>query len=213
MLRRPPRPGEPPAEVVSRPAATKDDPVIASRAFPKFLSGLVGRDHLTFIDLGPAIGTNLEFFSTRTACKFYIDDLFAEIEAQGRAGTRDKLATTLPARVTQPDASVDAILCWDIFDFLDKAASQGLARELVRVLKPGGSLFGFFFNQIGEQKRLYTRFIIQDESHFRHRTSPATPVPIQVLPNRDIIRLFEGLLVSDSFLLLTHTREIVFRKK
>lgn len=200
-------------QAAPRPAGSPSEPVVASRAFPKFLSTLSGREHSTFIDLGPAVGSNLEFFAERTACKFFIDDLFAEIETQARAGTRENLAKILPERITQPDASVDAVLCWDIFDFLDKAAAQGLARELVRVLKPGGALFGFFYNQIGQQKTQYTRFIIQDETHFRHRTSPASPVAVQVLPNRDIIRLFEGLLVSDSFLLLTHTREIVFRKK
>lgn len=213
MLRRAPRPGEQPPVAAPPRADTPAEPVVASRAFPKVLSALSGRDHLTFIDAGPAVGSNLEFFSQRTACKFYIDDLFAEIEAEARAGTREKLATILPARVGQPDASIDAVLCWDIFDFLDKASSQALAREFVRVLKPGGILFGFFWNQIGHQKTQYTKYIIQDEGHFRHRTSPATAVPIQVLPNRDIIRLFDGLLVSDSFLLLTHTREIVFRKK
>lgn len=212
-LRRAPRPGEVAPEALPRAAANPAEPLVASRAFPKFLSSLSGREHSTFIDLGPAVGSNLEFFAERTSCKFFIDDLFAEIEAQARAGTREKLATTLPARITQPDGSVDAVLCWDIFDFLDKAAAQALARELVRVLKPGGALFGFFYNQIGHEKKQYTKFIIQDESHFRHRTSPATPLPVHVLPNRDIIRLFDGLLVSDSFLLLTHTREIVFRKK
>jgi SAM-dependent methyltransferase len=212
MLRRAPRPGEPPLEAPPRPASS-NDPVVASRAFPKLLASLNGRDYMTFVDVGPAIGSNLEFFAQRTACKFFIDDLFAEVEAHARAGTRERLAEILPGRLTQPDASVDAILCWDIFDFLDKASSQGLARELVRILKPGGILFGLFANQAGTQKTHYTRFVIEDESHFRHRTAPATPVPCQVLPNRDIIRLFDGLLVSDSFLLLTHTREIVFRKK
>jgi hypothetical protein len=33
-----------------------------------------------------------------------------------------------------------------------------------------------------------------------------------VLQNRDIIRLFERLRVSDSFLLQSHVREILFRK-
>jgi hypothetical protein len=212
MLRRAPRPGESAVDAAPRPA-TSGESVVASRAFPKFLSAIAGREHLTFIDVGPAVGSNLEFFAQRTACKFFIDDLFAEIESQARAGTREKLASTLPARITQPDASVDAVLCWDLFDFLDKAAAQALAPQLVRVLKPGGSLFGFFANNVGMEKKQYTRFVIEDETHFRHRSSPASPVSVQVLPNRDIIRLFDGLLVSDSFLLLTHTREIVFRKK
>jgi hypothetical protein len=34
-----------------------------------------------------------------------------------------------------------------------------------------------------------------------------------VLLNRDIIKLFDGLIVSDSFLLKVNTREILFRKQ
>jgi SAM-dependent methyltransferase len=214
MLRRNPRrPDDPADEGAARDVAAQTETHVASRAFPKFLATLAGRDHLTIVDVGPVIGANLEFFAGRASCKFYIEDLFSEIERQARAGTREKLATTLPPHIRQEDATVDAVLCWDIFDFLDKATAQAFARELVRVLKPGGSLFGLFANQVGEQKKHYTKFGIADETHFRHRTLPATPVASQVLPNRDIIRLFEGLIVSDSFLLLTHTREIVFRKK
>lgn len=185
---------------------------MASRAFPKFLSALSGREHVTIVDAGPVIGSNLEFFAERANCRFHVEDLFAEVERQARAGTREKLATVLPERLQRPDGSVDAVLCWDIFDFLDKAAGQALAKEIVRVLKPGGAVFGFFSNAAGQQTH-YTRFVIADESHFRLRTVPATPVARHLLPNRDIIRLFDGLVVAESFLLLTHTREIVFRKR
>lgn len=208
MLRRPPRAdGLPEAVPVVGSAAT-----VASRAFPKFLSALAGREHLTIIDVGPVVGSNLDFFAARAACKIYIEDLFSEIEQHAQAGSRPKLASLLPSRIQQADGTVDAVLCWDIFDFLDKATAQAFARELVRVMRPGGALFGLFSNQAGEQSH-YTKFVIANDSHFLHRTQPATPVARQVLPNRDIIRLFDGLLVSDSYLLLTHTREIVFRKR
>lgn len=212
MLRRAPRRADEPLDPV-REAATESETLVASRAFPKFLATLAGREHVTVVDVGPIIGANVDFFAERSAIKIYIEDLFSEIERHARAGTREQLATVLPGRMRQEEASVDAVLCWDIFDFLDKAAAQAFARELVRVLKPGGSLFGLFANQAGQQKTHYTKFVVADEQHFRHRRHRATPVACQVLPNRDIIRLFEGLLVSDSFLLLTHTREIVFRKR
>ncbi len=208
MLRRAPRADGLPDAV----PVVETETAVASRALPKFLGALAGRDHLTIIDVGPVVGSNLDFFAARAACKVYIEDLFSEIERHARAGTRGKLATVLPPRIHQADASVDAILCWDIFDFLDKASAQPFARELVRVLRPGGALFGLFSNQQGEQTH-YTKFVIAKDSQFLHRTQPATPVARQVLPNRDIIRLFDGLLVSDSYLLLTHTREIVFRKR
>ena len=63
-------------------------------------------------------------------------DPFAEIDRHSRAGTRDLLPETLAKRFTQADASVDGVLCWDIFDFLDVPAAKALAREVVRVLRP-----------------------------------------------------------------------------
>lgn len=210
MLRRAPRrPDDPVSPGAAEPEAYA---LVPTRAYPKFLSALAGRERLTIIDVGPAVGSNIEFFAERAACKIFVEDLYAELERHAREGTRAELATMLPAKIKQPDASVDAVLCWDIFDFLEKPAAQAFARELVRVLRPGGALFGFFANAAGEQTH-YTKFVISDGSHFRHRTTPATPVPRQVLQNRDIIRMFDGLLVSDSYLLLTHTREIVFRKR
>jgi hypothetical protein len=211
MLRRAPRRDDA-APAGAGSAEPESYALVPSRAFPKFLSAIAGREHLTIIDVGPAIGTNVEFFAERAACKIYVEDLYADLELHARANTRPELTKLLSTRVAQPDASVDAVLCWDIFDFLEKAAAQVLARELVRVLKPGGALFGFFANAAGQQTH-YTKFVISEGSHFRHRLQPATQVPRQVLQNRDIIRLFDGLLVSDSYLLLTHTREIVFRKR
>ena len=51
-----------------------------------------------------------------------------------------------------------------------------------------------------------------DDQTLRHRTYPASRGRQRVLQNRDIMRLFETLRVSDSFLLQTNLREILFRK-
>ena len=53
-------------------------------------------------------------------------------------------ATALPkffeTRFSQQEGSVDGILCWDIFDYVDRPAAQALARHLVRILRPDGAL-------------------------------------------------------------------------
>jgi hypothetical protein len=46
----------------------------------------------------------------------------------------------------------------------------------------------------------------------KHRSYPSARGRQAVLPNRDIIRLFSGLRVSDSFLMKNNIREILFRK-
>ncbi len=51
-----------------------------------------------------------------------------------------------------------------------------------------------------------------DQGNLRYRTYAGTRVRQRSLQNRDIIKLFESLRVSDSFLMKTNIREIIFRK-
>jgi hypothetical protein len=53
---------------------------------------------------------------------------------------------------------------------------------------------------------------VVDQGNLRYRTYAGTRVRQHSLQNRDIIKLFESLRVSDSFLMKTNIREIIFRK-
>ena len=111
------------------------------------------------------------------------------------------------------DGSVDGVLCWDIFDFLDPAAARGVAQQVVRVLRPGGAVRGFFCTKAVELSP-FTKFeILEATQSLRHRHHPGTGGPKFVLQNRDIIKMFDGLHVSESFLLKSNTREILLRKR
>jgi hypothetical protein len=52
-----------------------------------------------------------------------------------------------------------------------------------------------------------------DETSLRHRHHSGTGGARQAHQNRDIIKMFDGLAVSDSFLLKSNTREILLRRK
>jgi 2-polyprenyl-3-methyl-5-hydroxy-6-metoxy-1,4-benzoquinol methylase len=106
---------------------------------------------------------------------------------------------------------VDGIICWDFIDYLERPAAQVLAEELARVLRPDGALLAFFATVQTNDPR-YTKYIIADEENLRHRSYPAARCRQTILMNRDIIRLFPTLRVSDSFLLQNNLREILFRK-
>jgi len=114
-------------------------------------------------------------------------------------------------RFPQEPASVDGILCWDVFDFLDRRSARAVADHLVRVLAPNGVLFGFFATAPPADSRL-SKFIVVDDSSLRHRWYAAPRMRQAAMQNRDIITLFGRLRVSDSFLLKTKVREILFRK-
>jgi hypothetical protein len=206
------RPGQPDTQGDAS-AQRGDGPVVPSKAFPKFLSAISHQtDAPAIIDVGPVIGTNVAFFGERLGCKLFIEDLFADYDRHTRAGTLEQLPAAIDSRFRHADASVDGVLCWDFFDFLAKPAAQSLARQIVRMLRPGGAVMGFFCTSSAE-RALYTKYEIVDETSLRHRHHPGTGGPKYVLLNRDIIKMFDGLIVSDSFLLKSNTREILLRRR
>ena len=179
--------------------------------FPRFLAAVAQQPAPVLLDLGPVVGSNITFFGERLACKIYVEDLFADVEAHAKRGERDRLAQFFATRLTQAPDSVDGILCWDLFDFLDRASGQALAGRLVRMLRKGGAVYGFF-GTTAVELRHYSRYVVEAEDTLRLRAYPATPVSRNVLLTRDIIKMFDGLIVAESVLLKSNTRETLFRR-
>ena len=204
---------DPPSSPTDLPPPRGGEQVVPSKAFPKFLSALANQPApSTVIDFGPVIGSNVEFLGDRLGCKLFIEDLMSEIDRRQKAGTMDGMGAALEARLRQPPASVDGILCWDFFDYLDKPAAQLVARHLVNIVRPGGAIMGFFCTA-NVDRAPFTKYEIVDDHSLRHRHHPGNGGPKRTLLNRDIIKMFDGLIVSDSFLLKSNTREILLRKR
>jgi hypothetical protein len=206
-----PRKNEPDVRPQGPASGPVDDPVFATKALHKFLQTLTSREMPVLLDLGPVVGSNVSYFGEQLGCKIFVEDIFADLDRHVREGTLDQLPEFLSKRLPQAEGEVDGILCWDLIDYLDRPAAQALATQLTRVLRPDGALLGFF-GSIAPQDAHYTKFIIVDDVNLKHRSYPAARARQAILLNRDIIRLFSGLRVSDSFLLKNNLREILFRK-
>jgi hypothetical protein len=163
------------------------------------------------LDLGAVVGTNVALFGEQLGCKIYVEDLYDIVERTARRGERESLPERLQARLAHTPGSIDGILCWDLFDYLERPAARALAAQLLPLLRPGGLAHGLFGTTSVELQH-YTRFAVESTDTFRLKTLPATPIGRQVLTTRDIQRLFEGLSVVESVLLRTSAREILFRK-
>jgi hypothetical protein len=198
-------------ETSPAPSAPVADPVFATKALRKLLTSLVSRELPVLLDLGPVVGSNVSFFGEQLGCKIFVEDIFRDLDRHVREGNVAALPGFLETRFQQADGTVDGILCWDLIDYLDRAAAQALAAQLTRVLRPDGALLGFFGTAKPRDAR-YTKYIIVDEVNLRHRSYQAARGRQAALLNRDIIRLFAGLRVSESFLLQNNLREILFRK-
>ena len=201
----------PEGESANPDAPSPHEPAYSTKALAKFLRLLRSRPNPALIDLGPVVGSNVNFFGEQLGCRIRVEDLAADIDRHVKAGTLDELPKFFQTRFPQEADSVDGILCWDLFDFLDRPAALALATALTRLLRPDGALLGFFSTAEGRSP-VYTKYIVVDDSNLRYRTYPASRPRQKNLLNRDIIRMFESLRVAESFLMKNNVREILFRK-
>ena len=183
-----------------------------SSVFATFLSLISSRPAAEVVDLGPAIGSNIAFLGERLGCRIHVKDLYADLERHAREDALDRFPEFLGGRFAEyDDESIDAVLCWDVFDYLMPAAASALAGTLIQALRPGGALLAFF-GAGGVGERSYTRYVIDGDGHFSHRVAAAACGRQQALQNRDILALFPDLKLFESVLLKSGLREVLFCK-
>ena len=190
---------------------TDDESLCPTKAFQKFVACLTAQTAPAVVDVGPVVGSNVAYFGERLGCRIHIVNLYAELDRHTRERTPDGFVQSARERLALPDASVDGVLCWDLLDYLKRSDAQVVAAELTRILRVNGALL-VFFHPAPERKPSYVKYVVVDEMTLSHRPYPACRVRQGGLQNRDVIKLFEGLRVSDSFLLKSNVREILFKK-
>jgi hypothetical protein len=195
-------------------AGASDAPAHPTKALPKFLTTLGQRPQPLLLDLGPVVGQTLTFFGEQLGCKIFVEDLAKDIDRHAKEGRPADPAAFFAQRFPQETGSIDGILCWDLFDFLDKTSGQALAAQLARILRPDGALLAFFntAEQPPNTRSQYTRYVVVDPSHLQHRPYPSQQARQKPLQNRDIQRMFEPLRITEQFLLKSTLREVLFRK-
>lgn len=192
------------------PAAALADQSFPTKALRKFLAALTSRDSPVLMDLGPVVGPNVTFFGERLGCKIILEDLFGDLDRYPK-NSETPFAEYLKTRLKHQDGSVDGILCWNFFDFLDPASAQTLAGALTRLLRTEGTLLAYF-TTVNVAEGRFSKYIILDEDSVKQKPYSAVTRKQTAFPNRDVIRMFEHLKVSESFLLKTNIREFLFRK-
>jgi protein-L-isoaspartate O-methyltransferase len=186
--------------------------IVANNVLASFLSLVSSRPAAEIVDLGPAIGSNIAYLGERLDCRIHVKDLYADLERHAREDALDRFPQFIGGRFAEYDReSIDAVLCWDLFDYLVPTAAIALAGTLMRALRPRGALLAVFGAGVpGESS--YTRYVIDGEGHFHHRVSAASCGRQQILQNRDILALFPDLDLFNSVLLKSGVREVLFCK-
>jgi hypothetical protein len=184
--------------------------ILVSRVLPKFLDALRAVPHPVVVDLGPVVGPNVAFFGERLGCKIIVEDVCAEVDRAARSGATSALPVVFRERFAPWHGAADGVLCWDVFDALDRAAAEALARAVVEALRPGGAVLGWFATTATPPGH-HTRFVVLDERRLELRPYAAAGGRRRVWQSREIMQLFTGLEMTEQVLLKTNRREVLFR--
>ena len=184
--------------------------VYRSLAFAALLEEIRKRPKLQVLDLGSAVGSNVEFLS-QFGCKLYIEDLYAALSSRPTVGEGEIAGPEFfeSFLAVPDDVRFDVVFAWDVFNYLQRRELAYLGEHLRRLCRPGARLLALMssLKQIPAQP---IRFRIVDEENlaYERRTQLERPGP-RYVPAELNDRL-RGFHVDRSFLLRHGIQEYLF---
>ena len=144
------------------------------------------------------------------------------------AGKARRFAQSLPAGSEQPDnspaaqadrflasnlnypvESFDAVLLWDVLDYMDRDAAKQFLPRMTSLVRDGGAILAIFHTRPPEQ---FQRYRVLDAHSLELVPVPTLVQPRHVYQNREIQQLFEKFRTSKTFVSRDQMREGVFVK-
>ena len=196
-----------------------------SNGLKEFLWNLDGLGRGTLLDLGPAWQTTLTFFIER-GFRVSSEDILRgwkaflieeEMRLRNDAEAREKVDMTPSGRATRfmaenlqyPRASFDAVLLWDLLDYLEPLLAKQIVANLTELLRPGGVILAMFHSKKPEG---FQRYRVTDSHTLQVISSPLICPAQKVYQNREIQDLFARYRTSKSFVGRDQLRETLFIK-
>jgi hypothetical protein len=199
-----------------------------SNGLKEFLWNLDGLGHGTLLDLGPAWQTTLNFFIERgfrvssedvlRGWKTFLDEDEARLailnsgDLLGKRTVADyaemkpaaRAARFLETNLRYPVSSFDAVLLWDLLDYLDPAMTTLMIDSITHLLRPAGIVFAMFHSKKPEG---FQRYRVADSNTLQVIPSSVIFPAQKVYQNREIQTLFSQYRTLKSFVSRDQLRE------
>ncbi|MGB7284091.1 MAG: class I SAM-dependent methyltransferase [Candidatus Acidiferrum sp.] len=197
-----------------------------SNGLKELLWNLDGLGRGTLLDLGPAWQTTLSFFIERGFRVSSEDilrewkDFLKEEEVRlndarvAASETVDMTPTGRAARFLEsnlqyPRSSFDAVLVWDLIDYMEPALAKQAIVNLTELLRPGGVVFALFHSKKPDG---FQRYRIADSNSLQIISANLLCPAQKVYQNREIQDLFGRYRTMKSFVSRDQLRETLFIK-
>jgi hypothetical protein len=206
--------------------STLQETTRVSNGLKDFLWNLDGLGHGTLLDLGPAWQTTLSFFIER-GFRVTSDDLLRSWAnflteqdklAKEQAPKAEDYAERTPEAIARkflgenieyPANSFDAVLLWDILDYLEPTLARLAVASFTEMLRPGGVAFALFHSKKPES---FQRYRVMDTITLQVLETKAIVPAQKVYQNREIQEMFGRYRTIKSYVGRDQLRESLFIK-
>lgn len=196
-----------------------------SNGLKEFLWQLQGIGHGHLLDLGSARQTTITFFIER-GFKVYTEDLLPtwerflnEDEQQAKKASSDadrsehspkrRAERFLESSMAYKDDTFDAVLMWDVLDYLDTELMTRLAARIASLTRDGGVVFAMFH---ARKPTVFHRYRVMDAQNLELIPATCAFQHQRVFQNREISNLFGRFRTSKMFVGRDQLREGLFVK-
>jgi hypothetical protein len=219
-------PGAPPPPQAGSPRApVPQESNRLSNGLKELLWNLDGLERGTLLDMGPASQTTLSFFIERgfrvssedilRSWKNFLNEEEARLKQGFASG--ETLEMTPSARAARfmkenlqyPRSSFDAVLLWDLLDYLEQAVVKQVVASLTELLRPSGVVFAMFHTKKPEG---FQRYRVVDSTALQVVPTAIICPAQRVYQNREIQDLFGRYRTMKSFIGRDQLRETLFIK-
>lgn len=181
--------------------------------FMSSLSGSSEEQKMRVLDLGPTSPVNIRLL-TELGTRISNEDILHEsldtaYFVKQEDGSQQLDATRFFAEnLNYPAAHFDAVLFWDVADYLPEALVRPLIERLQSILKPKGYMLAFFHTKDAGLESLYCRHHIVKKDTLE--LEPLQGFRVQrIFNNRDIENLFQDFASRKFFLGRDNIREVL----
>ena len=198
-----------------------------SNGLKDFLWLLDGVEHGALLDLGTVWQSTVSLFVER-GFKVYTEDLLrdwkefrdeyerrrqeAVLRGEPEAAVADFGALAeafLDSILRHPPETFNAVLAWDVFDYLPPEVGTRLAARLNELLRPGGVVLALFHSRLPQS---FSRYRVLDPQTVEVLPAPPLLAPVRLFQNRELLNLFAGFRSSKTFVGRDQIREGLFTK-
>jgi hypothetical protein len=183
----------------------------------EFMSSLAraGEEKMCVLDLGPTSPANIAFL-TEMGVRVFNEDILRESQDPGYLIKQEDGSTQIDAakffaeNLDYPANRFDAVLFWDVADYLPEALVKPLVERLEVVLKDKGSLLAFFHAKDAGAESLYSRHHIVQKDMLELEPIANQGFRLQrIFNNRHIENLFKDFSSRKFFLGRDNIREVL----